>query len=236
MEFRFSLQKGLLGTFTLQYLLTYLGGKNMHKEEEVRSDLLTLDDNGFFMKYIVKSPNWYFHEYLKQGQNRSWENLDRFKEIVSKHFSISFHCVQIVGSAKLGLSLSPEHLLSPFRAEFDGNPSDLDVALISEKLFLKWWRILREKCMVLDMMKGGDVNYTAKAVFRGFIGSQSLLNQSELRKIWDDDTRGINKEIQDKVGIVHPVTYRIYRSWEDLEEYQIYSIKKARKELTQRDC
>ena len=31
--------------------------------------------------------------------------------------------------------------------------------------------------------------------------------------------------------IVHPITYRIYRSWEDLEEYQIIGIEKTKKYL-----
>ena len=41
----------------------------------------------------------------------------------------------------------------------------------------------------------------------------------------------INKALQDKLRFEHPITYRIYRSWEDLEEYQMQGISKARNVL-----
>ncbi|MCF2669504.1 hypothetical protein JQM81_13305 [Faecalicatena contorta] len=38
----------------------------------------------------------------------------------------------------------------------------------------------------------------------------------------------INLMLQDKLRFEHPITYRIYRSWDDLEEYQMLGINKAR--------
>lgn len=44
-------------------------------------------------------------------------------------------------------------------------------------------------------------------------------------------TAPINVLLQDKLGFEHPITYRLYRSWDDLEEYQIIGISKARAAL-----
>ena len=97
------------------------------------------------MKHIVKSYNWYFSDYLRVPQNEIVDRMDYFKEIVSSYFGISFHSLQIVGSAKTGYSLSPQKVLRPFHDEIPGEPSsDIDIAVISEKLFLGFWDKLRK--------------------------------------------------------------------------------------------
>ena len=42
------------------------------------------------------------------------------------------------------------------------------------------------------------------------------------------------KALQDKLGFIHPVTYRIYRNWDDLQEYQIIGISNARRVLEEK--
>lgn len=49
-----------------------------------------------------------------------------------------------------------------------------------------------------------------------------------IREEWDDMISPINLMLQDKLRFEHPITYRIYRSWDDLEEYQMLGINKAR--------
>ena len=81
--------------------------------------------------------------------------MDRFKEIVSDCFEVSFHSAQIVGSAKLGMSLSPQ---KPFRhfvenaSDSNQKESDIDIAIISNSLFGEIWykiRIFKLKKMVV---------------------------------------------------------------------------------------
>ena len=70
--------------------------------------------------------------------------LDFFKEIVSTHLGINFHSMQIVGSAKTGYSLSPKKVLQPFHNRDSGmDSSDIDIAVISERLYLHFWTLLR---------------------------------------------------------------------------------------------
>ena len=57
-----------------------------------------------------------------------------------------------------------------------------------------------------------------------------------IRTEWLSVVAPINKLLQDELMIVHPITYRIYRSWEDLEEYQIIGIEKTKKKFGGLKC
>ena len=92
----------------------------MSKQEMLRTDLQLLEPKEFYMKHIVKSHNWYFSDYLHVPPDEIVDKMDHFKEIVSSSLGINFHNVQIVGSAKMGYSLSPKKLLRPFHDEVPG--------------------------------------------------------------------------------------------------------------------
>ena len=57
---------------------------------------------------------------------------------------------------------------------------------------------------------------------------KNLQKIDNIREEWDDMISPINLMLQDKLRFEHPITYRIYRSWDDLEEYQMLGINKAR--------
>lgn len=116
----------------------------MDTQEVLKRDLQSLEPKNFYMKHIVKSHNWYFSDYLNVPQDQIVDRMDYFKEIVSSKLNINFHNVQIVGSAKMGYSLSPRKLLRPFHDEVSGMPSsDIDIAIISENLYEQFWSELR---------------------------------------------------------------------------------------------
>lgn len=202
----------------------------MPKQEILRTDLQSLEPNEFYMKHIVKSNNWYFSDYLHVPQNEMIDKMDYFKEIVTSSLGINFHNVQIVGSAKMGYSLSPRKLLHPFHDEVPGMPSsDIDIAIISEQLYQQFWSELRR-------IKGlwhnkFYYNHLTESIFRGYINDGDLQKIKGVSEVWDDMVRPINVLLQDKLGFVHPITYRLYRSWEDLEEYQLIAISKAKSSL-----
>ena len=106
----------------------------MINQESLKKDLIELSPKEFFIKHIVKSHNWYFVDYLHTPSDEVLDKLDRFYEIVSSQLQISFHSLQMVGSAKTGYSLSPDKLLHPFHEETPENKSsDIDIAIVSEK-------------------------------------------------------------------------------------------------------
>lgn len=70
-------------------------------------------------KYIIHGTPFVF----KDRENDYYE----FRDTIAKQFKIGFHEVLILGSAKLGYSYHKDSVFSP--------ESDIDVALVNEKLF-----------------------------------------------------------------------------------------------------
>ena len=77
-------------------------------------------------------------------------------------------------------------------------------------------------------------NHLTESIFRGYINEKDLQKVQGLCEEWAELVRPINVALQDELGFIHPITYRVYRSWEDLEEYQIIGILKARRSLEER--
>ena len=197
--------------------------------EDLRSDLRLLDPKQFYLKHIVKSKNWYFAEYLNIPTEDLIDKMDCFKEIVSSNLNISFHSMQIVGSAKIGYSLSPNKLFIPFH---DGNSketsSDIDIAIVSERLFQRFWDKLRK---VHGIWNRYYYDQLTRSIFRGYINDKELMKIEGIREEWNEMISPINVSLQDRLGFIHPITYRLYRYWDDLEDYQLYGISKAKKSL-----
>lgn len=202
----------------------------MTPQNAIRDDLLELDPYAFYLKHIVKSHNWYFSDYLQFPSDTIVDRMDYFKEIVSSHLQINFHSLQIVGSAKTGYSLSPHKILTPFHDEKPGVPSsDIDIAIISDRLFHHFWSELRGVRGLWN--KQPYFSRLTTSIFRGYINEKDLTAISGPDKEWEALVRPINMKLQDSLGFVHPITYRVYRSWEDLQDYQLGGIAKAKKTL-----
>ena len=205
----------------------------MSKEEMLKADLLSLEPKDFYFKHIVKSHNWYFSDYLHFEPTELVDRMDCFKEIVSKRLGVNFHNIQIVGSAKVGYSLSPAKLFTPFHDERPDKPSsDIDIAIISDRLYQKFCDELRHIKKIRYMQT--YYNHLTESIFRGYINEKDLQKVQGLCEEWAELVRPINVALQDELGFIHPITYRVYRSWEDLEEYQIIGISKARRSLEER--
>lgn len=199
--------------------------------EKLKQELLTMDPRSFYLKHIVKSHNWYFSKYLNIPPEELIDKMDYFKEIVSTHLKINFHNVQIVGSAKTGYSLSPQKILKPFHDSDEKlklPSSDIDIAIISERLYNFYWDKLRQARRIQTIHY---YNRIVSSIFRGFINDKDILHINETKELWIKTMSPVNIELQDNLGFIHPITYRLYRSWTDLEEYQIDSIIKAKEKL-----
>ncbi len=202
----------------------------MKEQNLLKKDLRMLEPKVFYMKHIVKSHNWYFSEYLHFPPNIIVDKMDDFKEIVSSRLGINFHNVQIVGSAKVGYSLSPGKLFMPFHDGTEDRPSsDIDIAIISDTMYRKYWDELRQAKKIYYQKL--FFSHLTKSIFNGYINEKDIRRVENLNKDWEQMIRNVNVALQDSIGFVHPISYRLYRSWEDLEIYQIRSIARAQKNM-----
>lgn len=163
----------------------------IYDESIIKEDIKKLEAREFYIKYIIKTNNWYFAEYQHTEGNELIDKMDRFKEIVSDCFEVSFHSAQIVGSAKLGMSLSPQ---KPFRhfvenaSDSNQKESDIDIAIISNSLFGEIWDKIRE-----ERKKNVIPKYTSitKSIFRGYINDKEFKDLEGLRKGWEEKYQNV---------------------------------------------
>ena len=101
----------------------------------LKEDLVsTMDLEQVFQKHIIDGRSFFFSEYLKDS-NREYT----VRHSISTALGLSINDVVIVGSAKLGFSVKTDKFLN-FDERFrrtnkKEHLSDIDVAIVSKKLF-----------------------------------------------------------------------------------------------------
>jgi hypothetical protein len=194
--------------------------------ESIKRDLKILSEKEFLVRYLLRSDNWYFSKYQSKSEADSITQMDILKEILNKYIGVAFHNVLMVGSGKIGCSLSPN---KDFKKFDDGDDnSDIDIAIISSKLFDYLWEKIRIEYSIKYIDQYEQIT---SSIFRGFINERNFKNISEVRPDWNARIDSANKSLQRHLSIYHPVNYRIYRSWEDLEAYHILGIKKLKEKI-----
>ena len=193
--------------------------------EEVKKDIALLAPQDFYIKYILRSDNWYFEKHIGKNKEDAIRMIDDFKSIVSQSLDISFNNIAIVGSSKVGCSLAPipEKLFKMFHSE-----SDIDVAIISNKFFQMYWDLFRLSYSEVNKRHYGKIT---RAIYRGYINEKHLTLIDGCRKQWNEKAAKSKKTLRDELYIKPEITYRLYRSWEDFEEYHIQSLKDIRREI-----
>jgi hypothetical protein len=98
--------------------------------EEFKIDCVRLEITDIVQKYLIDGNSYFFEQF----------DLDEyeFKKEIAHSLGVHIRDIAIVGSGKLGFSLKPddtEPSFFPFKEFDDGRISDLDVAIVSEKLF-----------------------------------------------------------------------------------------------------
>jgi len=190
---------------------------------DIKKDLETLDVKQFYMKHIVKSHNWYFENVLHIPENQLLQAVDEFKDIVSTNIGVSFNSVMMVGSGKIGYSLAPKKNFKSFELDTESrNKSDIDIAIISNDLFKSFWDLYRKSYSVKHQLTYG---FISREIYRGYINERNLCEIDNCRKAWKDLSARSNKILRSNLYLKHDITYRIYRNWEDFEEYNLTSLE-----------
>lgn len=198
-----------------------------YSKEEIAKDLKEKDVREFYMKYLLRADNWYFENILGVSEKDIIHAVDDFKMLVSESMDIGFNNVVMVGSGKIGYSLSPNKFLKPFYDEGD-EKSDIDIAIISPNLFDYFWRLFRKSYNVTNKK---HYKYIARGIYRGYISDTDLMNIDNCRVEWLEKSNIATKKLQRRMYFRHEIHYRIYRDWKDLEEYHVDSIEQLKGEL-----
>lgn len=198
---------------------------------QIKKDLETLHCEIFFEKYYLNDDYWYFEHVLNYSGENLLSSIQQFKKMIADYFKIQTENVFLVGSAKLGISLSPpkkdveSKFLKQFRIDGD-NPSDLDIAIISEELFRFYWDSYRAARYYSRYES--TYKHIYNETYRGYINSKNLIEIDECRKLWNEYIKVLQRKLQ-YFHIKNEIQFRIYRNKNDFLQYHHQGIKKIRR-------
>ena len=204
--------------------------------KEIQNDLKKLTEKQFYTKHIIRSDNWYFESYMGKSPDGVIRLIDDYRLIISESFHVSFNSVMVVGSGKLGYSLSPPDESNPSNSKmflpFNDNEkvrkvSDLDIAIISSEIFHKYWKIFRNSYKTRFKY---TYQHLYNELYRGYINERNIMEVDGCRKQWNEAALVSKKKLRSELYFKHDISYRIYRSWEDFEDYNLQNIRKINKE------
>lgn len=200
-----------------------------HTLDEIKNDLLNIDTKQFYMKHIVRTENWYFENVLNIPPTNIIKAVDDFKIIVSTSLGVSYNSIMMVGSGKTGYSLSPSKKFKKFTLEPDAeDKSDIDIAIISLPIFDKFWKTFRDAYNITNKWV---YKYISREIYRGYINERNINEIEQCRVIWKDISNEATRKLKQNMYFKHDINYRLYRSWEDFEEYNIESINDLKRSI-----
>jgi hypothetical protein len=151
-------------------------------------------------------------------------NIDfilELKETLSTYFKVPIKNIEIVGSAKLGLSLSKDR----FGKKYDNN-SDIDLVLVSSELFDEAWHELLKleyKFHQLSTKERAFLDDCYGTLHRGFISPEKLPPKTDFHKYWWRIFSNLsNKEIYE----YRKIRGRLFKDWWFVEKYYSINLKK----------
>lgn len=197
--------------------------------DEIKLDIQSLPAKQFYLKHFLRSDNWYFENILGVAKSDIICVLDDFKSIISDQLKVNFNCIVMVGSGKIGYSLAPtrKKLYKQFNNDESVRKiSDIDVAIVSDQLFNKYWELLRTSYRYKYI---AQYQHIPNEIYRGYINERHLVDIEGCRKEWNEHALMSKKTLSTTLFIKNEITYRLYRSWEDFEDYHVQSINKIKR-------
>lgn len=165
---------------------------------------------------VLLTPGAHFFR-TKFGDNGD-EQYERLQTLVAKVFDIPASAVVLIGSAKLGFSLNPDHLFREFR---DG--SDFDIAVVCEEAFDALWSTYRNTAY---RNPGRNLTAQRNAIFKMFVTTDGLQDKDDEFELWERTRLGpLRRRIGDTFDFYGDVNFRIYRSHEPFRYYHIRGIE-----------
>lgn len=198
----------------------------MLTKDQLQRLVLNTDADTFCDRHLFGPSAWLFANRDAFGIRGSYVE---FKKSVADSVHVRPDCIGLVGSAKLGYSLSPEagkRLLRDF-----GTKSDIDVVIVSDELFDEIWSHFHQAYYAgyrwIEDNHGGDI-------FRKFIVLASDYRYPESSTYLRDVSvrlMSMRRDVQSKHSIRNKVNYRIYESWDAAHTYHAWSIGKLQERL-----
>lgn len=181
--------------------------------EELQQALLLHGSQYVYNNFLLNEDVYLLREKFADKALEAYHNL---KIAVSNELQVPLKNVAIVGSAKVGYSLTPGNNFSAFHAE-----SDLDLVVVSPKLFNELWE---NYLSFVNSFSGCTYAPIAKNIFKHFVAiNVEKITGEELRFFADWVTRVgvLKRKLQLDFKMPVEINYRVYDTWEYVERYHV---------------
>jgi hypothetical protein len=190
------------------------------KTQEVKSRLDIHGISRFINEYLL---NNYYEKYSFSNDR---ELLWKLKLSLSKSFNIQIRNLEIVGSAKLGISYNDGLYNKKLSTE-----SDIDIVIVSNDLFEEAWIELllnEDNYYKLGESERDFLEDTYKTIHKGLISPDRIPRSMNFHKKWWDVFEGLsNKPEYDN----RKIRGRLFKNWWFVEKYYSTSFSKICKKL-----
>jgi hypothetical protein len=167
-------------------------------------------------------------EYLFEGVPYCFKDTPEifvlFRQMICDEFGIHRQNFTVVGSAKIGFSLSPENYGRVFN-----KGSDIDVVLVSEELFQDlWWKLIEyKKTTVYHLNKSNRDRFQElqSIIFYGSIRLDKLTDDFTYARNW---WMFFNSLSIDKRFGPRRVRAMLFKSWRHVSSYYEDGIRKVK--------
>lgn len=200
----------------------------MQDVNNFKNDCLNLSSELVVQKHLIDGDSYYFREVIES------EREFDFKKRVSKPLDVHIRDIAIVGSGKLGFSIKPDIQIAgfyPFK-EFDyafkrnknEKKSDLDIAIISSRLFEK------QLINIYEYTQGyknqiEKRNGLGKYILKGWLRPDMIPDDYKINENLDEIILDLEEEYNRSVNI------GIYKSWYYFEAYHSLNIQSIKLNL-----
>ena len=206
------------------------------KNDFTRSDnptlllsILRMDFKDFKKVIEVKGPEVAVNSLLFYGPVFYFQNDQKkyffFKHKLSEKLDIHTNDIEIVGSARLGFSLNREKFGKPF-----GKESDIDVAIVSNRLFERAWldliSIKGERLFELLPKEKANLTQCQSDIYWGYVSPERIPSRVGFSKWWWPIFEEMSLSEKRKVRA------RLFMSWKRAEMHYSYTIQKVLKSLS----
>ena len=190
------------------------------QDEKVQEFKCAMGDESISLEEIID-------KYLLNGIpyvfNGDEYNFFDFKKEIAKFFNVSQTNIFVVGSAKLGFSIAPNKRYILFNED-----SDIDVAIIDEDTFLRYWKILYEYNTTGRAWSINEEKTYRKFLeyfFKGWLRPDKFPSDMKERVEWFDFFKSMQKKYKFKIAA------GIYYDIDVFNEYHKENLNSIREDI-----
>lgn len=194
----------------------------MDIDQLIKSFQADLDESDMPVRDIVKKHITFGNPIVFDDDPSRYFKL---KQVVASHFEIEPEEVIMCGSAKLGFSLNQTQL-----RKYLDDESDIDVVIISDKVFDKYWKELYEfnlKLTARTVKEEERYREFLDYFLKGWLRPDKFPLRYERTQSWFDFFKGISYK-REFGG--RKVTGAVYRERFFFESYHVDNIQRIRRE------